>query len=215
MPGAPREQKPVEIPRLMEDANLLVVNKPAGVPAIDSRGSVEDLLNRAGRKWIPVHRLDKETTGCLLFAASEEIKDAMVRQFKEQKVGKVYEAVVVGRLERSDFSIRAPLDGMSAITAVRQIVSSPRATLIRVEIETGRTHQIRRHLSGIGHPLVGDKTYSGKLKVDPDIQQCPRQLLHAREITFAHPVGGRPVKITSPRPADFTQWIRKLGLAPT
>jgi RluA family pseudouridine synthase len=205
--------RPPALPRLHEDEAVLVVDKPAGMASNDRPGSAEAVLHRAGAAhWLPVHRLDTETTGCLLFAASPALKAALVEQFRAREVRKVYEAIALGAPDRDSFSLRAPLDGQSAVTHVQVQARSRRAARLRVEIETGRTHQIRRHLAGIGHPVVGDKQYAGKLQWDADLRACPRHLLHAAEIAFRHPLTGAEVRVRAPRPADFREWSRKLGL---
>ena len=213
-PAAGRPAAPAKLVRLLEDASLVVVDKPAGMPSNDKAGSVEEALNREGKGvWLPVHRLDAETTGCLLFAANAEIKAALVAQFKAQTVRKAYEGVAVGRMEKDKFTIRAPLDGLAAVSHVRVVEQGAQAALLRVEIETGRTHQIRRHLAGIGHPLAGDKQYAGKMQLNALLQQCPRHLLHARELSFLHPVTGKSVTVVSPRPRDLAHWCARLGLS--
>jgi 23S rRNA pseudouridine1911/1915/1917 synthase len=213
-PAREADAPAVKIEDIQRDTLIRIINKPAGMPTNEKRGSAEEVLGREGGgvHWLPVHRLDADTTGCLLFAASAELKEKLVAQFKAQTVRKAYEAVAMGRFDKDKFSIRAPLDGQTAVSHVQVLDASPRASLVRVEIETGRTHQIRRHLAGIGHPLAGDKQYAGKLQWDALLQQCPRHLLHARELGFIHPTTNRPVRVFAPHPRDFTDWCRKLGL---
>lgn len=178
--------------------------------------AIEDREQRPGI----VHRLDKGTSGLLVVARTEEARADLTRQLARRSAKREYVSLVYGRLEsdagvvdaplgRSDIDrsrIRIQTGGRSARTrySVEQRLDSPvAATLLRCRLETGRTHQIRVHLSSIGHPVVGDDRYGGRHR--PGAPEMPRDrpFLHAAELGFVHPVTGEPVRFTSPLPADL------------
>lgn len=215
--GAPRQTAaaapPVRIPLLHEDDCCLVVNKPAGILS-NGQDSVEQRLRR--RLDSPlirvVHRLDRHTTGCLLVARTPAAFKRLVQCFQNNEVGKQYHAIVHGRLVEQDGSVTSPLDGQRAITRFRTLDSSATATHLLLRIETGRTHQIRKHMASIGHPLFGDHDYSRRLDGRGCELAVERQMLHASGIVFKHPESKAVVRVSAPLPRDFRSWLRKLRL---
>jgi 23S rRNA pseudouridine1911/1915/1917 synthase len=241
----PAEAQPEEMPLeiLFEDQSLLVVNKPAGLVVHPAAGHEEHTLVNAllhhcagslsgiggvARPGI-VHRLDKETSGCLVVAKNDETHIALSEQFANRVVKKVYHAIVCGEVPREAGEIHAAIarhpthrkrmavhddsDGRAAHTSYRVLEKLPHATLVEVQIHTGRTHQIRVHFQHLGHPVVGDDTYGAqKNKRLKELANyaAPRVLLHAKELSFIHPRTQQPLKFSAPLPADFKQALKLL-----
>jgi len=205
-----------------EDDDLLVVDKPAGVVVHPARGHASGTLSQAlagvagggeeGRAGI-VHRLDRDTSGLLVVARTEAAHRALRAALQRREITREYLALVEGRPPARTGTIDAPLGRdrrvrtrMStdteaprpAITHFEIERALPRTTLLRVRLETGRTHQIRAHLQAIDHPVVGDPEYGtpGRLGLE-------RQFLHATRLAFEHPVTGEPVDVSSPLPPDL------------
>ncbi|HLT84398.1 MAG TPA: RluA family pseudouridine synthase [Phototrophicaceae bacterium] len=214
---------------VLEDDDLVVVDKPVGVAAHPSPGwdgpTVVGGLQAAGyrvstsgaaeRQGV-VHRLDVGTSGLMVVAKTELAYSVLKRAFKERTVEKVYHALVqghmdplagtvdapVGRDPRHDYRFAVVADGKSAVTHYETLEAMPGASLLEIHLETGRTHQIRVHTSALRHPCVGDTTYGA----DPVLARrlgLTRQWLHAVRLGFAHPRDGRPVVVTSEYPADL------------
>jgi 23S rRNA pseudouridine1911/1915/1917 synthase len=206
-----------------EDSHLLVVDKPAGVVVHPARGNRSGTLAQAlagraaggdeGRAGI-VHRLDKDTSGLLVVAKSEDVHRALKALLARRELTREYLALVDGRPPTRAGTIEAPIGRdrrvrvrmstdtdrpRAAVTHFELVEALPAATLLRVRLETGRTHQIRVHLQAIGHPVSGDPEYgvAGRFGLD-------RQFLHAAHLAFTHPVTGEAVDVESPRPADLT-----------
>lgn len=236
----------MNIPILYEDEALLVINKPPGV-VVNNAQSVEgetiqdwahfhlglpdspevppvnpdDFLSRAGI----VHRIDKETSGCLVIAKNPETFAALQLQFKERTIKKTYLAIVHGKLVPEIGEIRAPVGrlpwnrerfgilpgGKDAVTLYRvaKTGESHKTVISLVELhpETGRTHQIRVHLKYINHPIVGDWQYAGRKTARNDRVWAPRVMLHAWKISFAHPVTSGSLAIEAPVPDDMSSII--------
>lgn len=196
---------------LWSDDNYLVCDKPAGVVSCDDPKSVEALL-RVQEK-VPtleaVHRLDRDTTGCLMFAKHHAAKIAAVEIFKTHKVSKVYHAIVAGRFPFVHQLIDAPLDGQPALSRVTREAEGDAASFLRVRIETGRTNQIRRHLASVRSPVIGDRVFGLKNARDPRLMRVPRQMLHASTLELPNPLDlHQEVKVHSPLPADFRATLR-------
>ena len=241
----PAEAQPEEIPLniLFEDKSLLVVNKPAGLVVHPAAGHEEHTLVNAllhhcqgslsgiggvARPGI-VHRLDKETSGCLVVAKNDETHIALSEQFASRVVKKVYHAIVCGEVPRDSGEIHAAIarhpthrkrmavqddsDGRAAHTSYRVLEKLKCATYVEVQIHTGRTHQIRVHFQHLGHPVVGDDTYgSTKNKRLKELANyaAPRVLLHAKNLNFIHPRTQKPLKVSAPLPDDFKLALKLL-----
>ncbi len=223
------EAIPLEI--LFEDDDLIVINKPPGLVVHPGAGHrehtlVNALLNHCatlsgiGGKERPgiVHRLDKETSGCLVVAKNDATHRDLSKQFAARTVEKIYLALVAGKLPKAAGVIegkigRHPvhrkrmsattLRGRGAKTEYRVVRSSNRASLIECRLHTGRTHQIRVHLHHLGHPVLGDKVYAPRLAKD-----FPRQMLHAWKLGFRHPRTEEGKSFEAPLPDDFATAIK-------
>ena len=232
----------LEVPILYQDYDIVVVDKPAGMvvhPAAGHAGGtlvnallhhVDDLSGIGGEKRPGiVHRLDRGTSGLMVVAKHDRAHEELSRQFHDREVEKVYFALVWGEVmagRRIDAPIgRDPSDrkkmsarGRRTREAVTRILRAehlnPALTLIQVAIHTGRTHQIRVHLSAIGHPVVGDAVYGGvRRRVPGDIRavaRLERPFLHAAKLAFMHPVEHRRMEFTSPLPADLQRVLDEL-----
>jgi 23S rRNA pseudouridine1911/1915/1917 synthase len=230
-----------------EDNSLLVIDKPAGLvvhPAAGNyRGTLvnallfhcQDLSGIGGvRRPGIVHRLDKGTSGLMVVAKSDAAHQGLAAQFKKHEVKKTYGTLVYGdlagetgvidapvgrdRLDRKKMSTRSRR-GKEALTYWHVCERYGGVTLLRVDIETGRTHQIRVHLTHVGHPLVGDAVYGGvkmvKAVADPAVRErlktMRRPALHASRLNFTHPVTGRLLSFSSPLPEDMASLCDFLG----
>ena len=241
----PAKAQPEKIPLdiLFEDKSLLVLNKPAGMVVHPAAGHEEHTLVNAllhhcqgslsgiggvARPGI-VHRLDKETSGCLVVAKNDETHLALAEQFAEREVKKIYHALVCGEPGRATGEIRAAIarhpthrkrmavrddsSGRAAHTSYKILERLYAATLMEARIHTGRTHQIRVHFQFIGHPLVGDDTYGARQNArlkELTNYAAPRVMLHSRELSFIHPRTKKPVKFEAPLPEDFLAALKLL-----
>ena len=221
------EDIPLEV--VHEDEALLVINKPAGLVVHPGSGNWRGTLLNALLHHAPalaevpragiVHRLDKDTSGLLVVAKTVAAQADLVRQLQARSVRREYLAVVAGRLAR-DGRIEAPIGrhpvhrtrmavtarGRPAATLYQVLKRYADATLLRCRLETGRTHQIRVHLSALGHPLIGDPTY-GKRK---SRIQFPRQALHAERLALIHPATREAVAWQVDPPADMRELLASL-----
>jgi 23S rRNA pseudouridine1911/1915/1917 synthase len=240
----PAEAQPEEIPFdvLFEDESLLVVNKPAGLVVHPAAGHEEHTLVNAllhhcegelsgiggvARPGI-VHRLDKETSGCLVVAKNDETHIALSSQFATRKVEKVYHAIVCGEMTREQGEIRAAIarhpshrkrmavsddTGREARTSYRVLERMRATTLVEAALHTGRTHQIRVHFQFLGFPLAGDLTYGQRQNrrlAELVGFAAPRVMLHAYQLGFIHPHTGKRVHFEAPLPKDFEEVLKAL-----
>ena len=217
-----------------EDKHVFVVDKPAGLVVHPGAGNPDNTLQNALLALDPklaslpragiVHRLDKDTSGLLIVARTLPAHTALVRMLGERDVHREYEAVCRGVMTAGG-TIDAPIDrhptervrmavregGRDAVTHYRVIARFRANTHVRVQLETGRTHQIRVHLAHAGYPIVGDRVYGGRLTMPKGaneelrqaLREFPRQALHAARLKFDHPVTGKPLECASPLPADM------------
>lgn len=233
------EDIPIDV--VYEDNDLIVLNKPAGIVVHPGAGAKTGTLanalafhfqnlSTAGGVARPgiVHRLDKDTSGLLVAAKTEQAHGNLADQFRERKVFKSYVALVHGQLERDRGEIDEPIardprhrtrmaivrGGRSALSIYRARERFDRFTLIDVELKTGRTHQIRVHLAWIKHPVVGDETYgSGRDNTVADrmirsqIGKLGRQFLHAEKLGFTHPKSGERLNFTSPLASELQKLL--------
>ncbi len=243
------EDIPLDI--VFEDADLAVVNKPAGMMVHAGAGATEDQRNRGtlvnallhhfaqlstvGGELRPgiVHRLDKATSGLIVVAKSDDAHRRLASQFVRRQVKKKYLALVQGwlkqdqgticssisrdRVRRTRMTARRP-GGREAIThyTVQRRLDSQygKFSLLEVQIDTGRTHQIRVHLASLGHPVVGDTLYGAPRELrDKDASRLslPRNFLHAAALQFQHPRTGAPLSFSAPLPAELGDFLQRLG----
>ena len=200
---------------LWQDDAYLVCDKPAGLVSCDDPKSVEAILRE--QESVPtleaVHRLDRDTTGCLMFAKNHAALQAAIEMFKTHKVAKTYHAISVGRFPYPHMQIDAPLDGQPALSRVAVEAAGDEATFLRVRIETGRTNQIRRHLASVRHPIVGDRVFGLKSARDPRLMQVARQMLHSSTLELPNPVDlHETIRVHAPLPADFRNTLRLFGM---
>jgi 23S rRNA pseudouridine1911/1915/1917 synthase len=224
-----------------EDAALLVIDKPAGLVVHPGAGNRTHTLQNAllghdaALARVPraglVHRLDKDTSGLLVVARTPAAHRALVLELQERGIERSYLALCLGaptsggtidepigrhRTRRTHMAVRG--DGRNAVTHYRIAERFRGHTLLRVQLETGRTHQIRVHLAHIGLPIVGDATYGGRRRqvagggvaLRSQLQQFRRQALHAQSLTLTHPLTGRRVSFEAPVPADFQALLAAL-----
>lgn len=198
---------------LLDAADYLIVNKPAGL-LTNGPGSVEEKLRKALRMptLLAAHRLDRDTSGCLLCSKNAAAQEQIVAVFSRRAVSKTYHAIACGRLSAREMRITKPLDGQEALTELRVLDSSPVASHVSCRLITGRTHQIRRHLHAIGHPVLGDKQYGPSPAELPGLPHVARQMLHAASLRFRHPSTSADIAAESPLPADFSECLKQLKL---
>lgn len=213
---ARRETKDVRHVRVLwSNESYLVCDKPAGVVSCDDPKSVETILRE--QEKIPtleaVHRLDRDTTGCLMFAKNHAAFLAAVEVFKTHKVSKVYHAVTTGSFKYAHQVIDSPIDGQPAVSKVTREGASADASFLRIRIETGRTNQIRKHLASVRAPIVGDRVFGLKSARDPRLMKVPRQMLHASTLTLPDPLSPHDeISVHSPLPADFRATLKLFGM---
>ena len=200
---------------LWQDDSYLVCDKPSGLVSCDDPKSAEAILRV--QESVPtleaVHRLDRDTTGCLLLAKNRAALEAAIEIFKTHRVSKTYHAIVAGEFKFAHRLIDAPLDGQTAVSKVSREAVSADASFLRVRIETGRTNQIRRHLASVRHPIVGDRVFGLKSARDPRLMQVPRQMLHASTLALPHPLlPHEEISVHSPLPSDFRTALRLFGM---
>ena len=228
------ENIPLEI--LYEDKDIIIVNKPKGMVVHPANGNPDgtlvnaimsickDSLSGIGGEIRPgiVHRLDKDTSGAIIIAKNDKAHINLSEQIKNHEVEKTYIALVRGIVKENEATINMPIgrstkdrkkmavnkNGKSAITHFKVIerFAKENCTLLEIKIETGRTHQIRVHLSEIGYPIIGDEVYSsGK-----NMWNIKGQCLHAKSLNFKHPITNKEMYIEAPLPEYFSSLIRNL-----
>ena len=213
---ARRETKDVRHVRVLwSNESYLVCDKPAGLVSCDDPKSVETILRE--QEKIPtleaVHRLDRDTTGCLMFAKNHAAFLAAVEVFKTHKVSKVYHAVATGSFKYAHQVIDSPIDGQPAVSKVTREGAGADASFLRIRIETGRTNQIRKHLASVRAPIVGDRVFGLKSARDPRLMRVPRQMLHASTLTLPDPLSPHDeISVYSPLPADFRATLKLFGM---
>ena len=223
---------PIDI--IYEDDDIIVVNKPKGMVVHPANGNPDgtlvnaimaickDSLSGIGGEIRPgiVHRLDKDTSGLLIVAKNDRAHVNMSEQIKNHEVKKTYIALVRGVVKENEATIDMPIGrstsdrkkmavmkaGKNAVTHIKVLKRYNKYTLLQVNIETGRTHQIRVHLSYIGYPIIGDCTYSNGKNEFGVVGQC----LHAKCLEFKHPITGAEMKLEAPLPKYFEEIIQKL-----
>lgn len=226
------QEIPIEI--IYEDKDIIVVNKPKGMVVHPANGNPDgtlvnaimaickDSLSGIGGEIRPgiVHRLDKDTSGLLIVAKNDKAHVTMSEQIKNHEVKKTYIALVRGVVKENEATIDMPIGrstsdrkkmsviktGKNAVTHIKVLKRYDKYTLLEINIETGRTHQIRVHLSYIGYPIIGDYIYSNGKNEFGVIGQC----LHAKLLEFKHPITGEQMKLDAPIPDYFEKILEKL-----
>lgn len=196
---------------VFEDEHYQVINKPAGQLSTGP-DSVEETMRKARPLLRCVHRLDRDTTGCLMLALSDEAFEKAVAIFRTRGVTKVYDALVVGEFTDRRKIVTAPVAGERAVSLVRCMQARERASHLVIRIETGRTHQVRLHLSGLGFPVLGDRKYLTGRQDDEAVRLVKRQMLHSSSLIFTHPFTGKTVRCHAALPGDFRSTMTRFGL---
>ena len=227
--------KPENIPLdiIYEDNDIIVINKPKGMVVHPGNGNHEGTLVNAvlayakdlsgiGGELRPgiVHRIDKDTSGLIIVAKNDKAHKNLSEEIKNHEVTKIYTCLVRGNISEDDATIDMPIgrdkndrkkmavteDGKKAITHFRVLKRYGNYTLLRVKIDTGRTHQIRVHMAKIGHPIIGDEVYSnGKNEFN-----VHGQMLHSTYLKFKHPVTGKELELEAPLPQYFQDVLEQL-----
>lgn len=211
----------IKLDIIFEDEALLIINKPAGIPVHPSQNHYTNSLsngvkhyfneNNLNKKIRPVNRLDKDTSGIVIFAKNEYIQETLVRQMKDNTFKKEYIAILEDNLKENTGTINAPIArkagsimerevseiGETAISHFELIENKEEYCIVKYSLATGRTHQLRIHSKYIGHPIVGDTLYG---KSSPIIS---RQALHAYKISFIHPLTKKHIILQAPIPEDM------------
>ncbi len=234
---------PVEIQVLFCDSRLLVVNKPAGLSTLPDGYNPtlphikSQMEAQYGRLWI-VHRLDKQTSGVLLLARTADAHRSLNTQFEQHRVVKVYHALVIGCPDWQEKTVDLPLQpngdrhhrtlidrqaGKPAITHLKVLERLGAYCFVEAVPATGRTHQIRAHLTSQGLSILGDKLYAHTAERDslqaktaprgeaePDLYRAVGMALHARSLEFNHPIGGEQLKFEAPYPVEFERLLQQL-----
>lgn len=219
--------KNIKINILYEDEYLLILDKKSGISVHPSSSHYLDSLsngvkyyfeeNNIQRKIRPVNRLDKNTSGIVIFSKSDYIQECLVKQMQNNIFKKYYIAILEGKLDNKEGNISAPisrkegsiierevsLSGKEAITHYKVLKETDKYSEVEFLLETGRTHQIRVHCKYIGHTIVGDELYGGKI-----ISNLNRHLLHAYKINFVHPITKENMSITSKLPEIFNEILK-------
>ncbi|WP_150303112.1 23S rRNA pseudouridine(1911/1915/1917) synthase RluD [Pseudomonas saliphila] len=231
----------IDLEIVYEDDSILVINKPAGLVVHPAAGHQDGTLLNALLHHAPelskvpragiVHRLDKDTTGLMVVAKTIEAQTDLVLQLQARSVTREYECVVVGVMtsggkvdepiarhgtNRQKMAVMA--GGKQAVSHYRVISRFRAHTHVKVKLETGRTHQIRVHMSYVRFPLIGDQTYGGRLRIPPGatpelinmLREFPRQALHARRLELVHPDDGRTMRWEAPLPQDMVDLLALL-----
>lgn len=226
-PGVPPEPIPVAV--VYEDADLIVLDKPPGLVVHPTKGATRGTLANGLVHYFreqgvqagvhPLHRIDKDTSGLVVFAKHPLAHQRLDKQLQAREIDRRYLALVWGRVEDEAGQVELPIGlveghpvarevqegGQAATTAYEVVERFSDATLVRLKLGTGRTHQIRVHMAAIGHPLVGDGLYA---EGRPGL--LGRQALHAATIGFSHPRSGAWVDFESPLPEDFASLLARL-----
>lgn len=204
------------IPVIYEDSWLLIVNKPAGLLVIptpkNERRTLTNILNEdLIKKDIlyrlhPCHRLDRETSGLILYAKGKSIQKKMMQEFKQKRIKKKYIAFIQGLPHKKQGEIKNPIEGLSAITKYRVIEGRRNLSVVEARPITGRTNQIRIHFKQIGHPILGESKFA--FRRDFKIK-AKRLCLHAKDLEFIHPIKKKTVFITCELPSGMKELLQR------
>lgn len=211
-------KKRLTIAVVFEDEWLLVVNKPTKMLTISSPRrkkeipTLTEVLNEDFKhknlphRFHPVHRLDRETSGLIIYAKGKAMRNKMMRLFKDREVKKTYVAFVHGKIPTEKGKISFPIEGLEALTEFRVIETRGDFTVVEAAPRTGRTNQLRIHFKLLGHPLVGEKKFSFRR----DFRlRSNRLCLHAKSLEFVHPVTGKLVALDTDLPRGMQNFLEK------
>jgi 23S rRNA pseudouridine1911/1915/1917 synthase len=233
-PDLKTERPPVDYAVRFEDEHLAVVAKPAGVVVHPAPGTRSETLIEALARRMPlaaasgparpgvVHRLDKGTSGLLIVAKTDAAYQALIRMMRKRLIKRTYLALVQGKFRMPTGRIEAPIGrkerrrGMGVVASGRDAATSFEVaeetgdlSLLRVQLHTGRTHQIRVHLAHIGHPVIGDFDYGVKTAATAELLGLDRPFLHAAQLEFPHPIDDRRIEVSEDLPADLHAALEK------
>lgn len=199
---------------IYEDDSILVVDKPSGMLVIptpkNETRTLTGLLNREldGRgiqaNAYPCHRIDRETSGIILYAKGKKAQQLMMEKFRRREIKKTYIAFAHGRLKRTSGSIDAPIEHKRSVTKYKVLEQRRGFSIVEVEPLTGRTNQIRIHFKALGHPLVGERKFAFAKDYELKFR---RSALHSYRIEFVHPLTDKPLIFTSPLPDDMEKFL--------
>jgi len=184
---------------LYQDEFIIIVDKPAGLISIGGKDNLEKIIQkREANPQIKVaHRLDRDTSGCLILTKSKKAQLAFDILFRQRKIYKEYLATVAGHIKPPTGNIDLPLEGKPCHTRYQTTSQNKDTSTLKVVITTGRTHQIRKHFALIGHPVVGDKQYGLGYHWPDHLKNVSRHLLLAYKLEFVHPLTGEKISVTS------------------
>lgn len=233
-PETPVEPEDIPLNILYEDDAILVINKPAGMLVHPAPGNRSGTLVNALLYYVKnlsnwddslrpgiVHRLDKDTSGILIAAKTIKAHQKLIKQFSERTIDKIYLAITLGNPK--DCIVTLPIGrhpkrrkemtileegGKEAISEIESLATANHLSYVRVKPKTGRTHQIRVHLKSCNAAVLGDSVY-GNDKMNQKYR-VPRQLLHASEVTFSHPLTSEKIHLEAPIPLDFQKWVDQI-----
>lgn len=228
----PKVQQAADQRILYVDPHVVVVNKPTGIASVDHEAEPTSLqseirrsLEQLERRKVPplkvVHRIDKVTSGVMVFARTQAAQTDLKEQFKAHTTGRIYLALAHGEVHSGSLSFRLvrdrgdgvrgvtqnPLLGYPSTTHIKVREKFTRCTLVECKLETGRTHQIRIHLAEIGHPLVGEPLYNRDFK--GTLLDAPRTMLHAAQLSFTHPAFRNTRRFEVPMPTEFSTFVER------
>ena len=206
----------MNIPIIYEDEWLLVLNKPSGLltiptPKNESR-TLNSILNEDFKKrgapyhLYPCHRLDRDTSGLIVYAKGKSMQKKMMEEFWQKEIKKTYVAFIHGMLPKDESSIHYPIEGRSAATKYKVIEKRNDFSVVEIMPLTGRTNQIRIHFKQIGHPLVGETKFAFRRDFK---LKAKRLCLHAKMLEFIHPVTRKVISLLTPLPPDMEDFLKK------
>jgi RluA family pseudouridine synthase len=206
----------MSIPIIYEDDWLVIVDKPAGLLTIptpkDEKRTLTNILNEDLKakgltyRLHPCHRLDRETSGLIIYAKGKSVQRKMRDIFKTHRIRKTYIAFVQGRIGQDKGRIQMAIEGQKALTVFKVLELRKGFSVVEVEPQTGRTNQIRIHFKGIGHPLVGEKKFAFRRDFE---LKANRLCLHAQGLEFAHPINKKNISVKSPLPLAMKNFLEK------
>lgn len=194
------------IPIIYEDEWLLIVDKPQGLLTIPTPRKERRTLSSILKPYRPCHRLDRETSGLIIYAKGKSIQKKMMDEFKTRKVKKTYIAFVKGLVRQNQGEIKIPIEGMTAMTKYRVIQKRKDFTVVEAYPLTGRTNQLRIHFKSIGHPIIGETKYA--FRRDFKIK-AKRLCLHASGLEFIHPITKNVISLATDLPLSMKEFLNR------